>query len=105
MASSLRQLICLSLLVVATILPASAFGKRASNGVTFRQNSKVMYDKIMDGVPSIFRGRTRARWEKAIAETCEGFVTEEHVYEIAVRTTPKLFLKEALAIIEDHKTT
>lgn len=87
------------------VLPASAFGQSAPGGVSFRQNSKIMYDKIIDGVPAIFRGRTRARWEKAIAETCDEFVTEEDIYELAVKMTPKLFLKDSLAVIEEHRTT
>mmetsp|Transcript_3849 Transcript_3849/g.8642 ORF Transcript_3849/g.8642 Transcript_3849/m.8642 type:complete len:105 (+) Transcript_3849:82-396(+) len=98
----------LYLLAVAVILPLSspgASGQEALDGVTFRQNSKVMYEKIVDAVPSPFRGRTRAKWEREIAETCgDGGVTEEDVVEIAKRLTPRLFLRSTLEIADEHRT-
>ena len=83
----------------------AAFGNDA-NRISFGQNSRVMYDKIIDGAPMIFRSKTKANLDRAITEVCRGvLVTEHDMYEVARSTTPKIFLQRSFDIIDEHKTT
>ena len=77
-----------------------------ANGISFGQNSKVMYDNIIDGVPRVFRSKTKAKFDRAIIEVCRGgLVTEQDMHEVARSTTPKMFLQRSFDIIDEHKTT
>ena len=83
--------------------PTMAGGKEI---IRFGQNTKVIYDKILDNTPRMFREKARANMDNAIAEVCNDMmVTEEDMYEVAKRTTPRMFLHKSVSIIDEHRTT
>eukprot|EP00571_Detonula_confervacea_P004277 CAMPEP_0172319462 /NCGR_PEP_ID=MMETSP1058-20130122/37713_1 /TAXON_ID=83371 /ORGANISM="Detonula confervacea, Strain CCMP 353" /LENGTH=96 /DNA_ID=CAMNT_0013034507 /DNA_START=76 /DNA_END=366 /DNA_ORIENTATION=+ len=93
-----RLLVCLSFLMA---IPAMA-GK----GIPpFGQNTKVMYEKILDKTPWFVRSSAQAKLDKAIADLCEGIITENCMYKVVKQTTPSLFLQKSLDIIDEHKTS
>jgi hypothetical protein len=83
----------------------------ASNGggggiqtIEFAQNTKVMYEKMLSKTPWFVRDNARKTMDAAILDVCNGVVTEQDMFEIVKRTTPKLF-KKSFDIIEQYKTT
>ena len=99
MVSSLNQRVNVGESIIAAF-------ENDANGISFGQNSKVMYDNIIDGVPRVFRSKTKAKFDRAIIEVCRGgLVTEQDMHEVARSTTPKMFLQRSFDIIDEHKTT
>jgi hypothetical protein len=76
----------------------------SQSDLRFEQNSKQMYDKVLEESPWFIRGVVQKKVDKAIREVCEKGVTEQDMYEVVKQTTPKKFLKRSFEILDAHKT-
>jgi len=98
--SSLRLIVCLSLLIAANSFMAVESGEQQWSG-----NTKMMFDTMLSRTPWFVREKARAAMNAAIAEVCrQGIVTEQDMYEIVRRTTPSIFQSKSFAIIEEYKS-
>lgn len=79
----------------------------ANKGVCFQQNSKMMYDRILEGHPEfILRQVVKDNLDKAISVMCPGAImTENDMYEVINAVSPKPLLKFNLSILDEHKSS
>lgn len=109
MSTLLHIIICLTLLIATTSFSSTMVD--ASNGggiqtIEFAQNTKVMYEQMLSKTPWFVRDNARKTMDAAIIDVCNGGrVTEQDMYEIVKRTTPKLFIQKSFDIIEQYKTS
>jgi len=73
--------------------------------VRFEQNSKLMYDKILEGHPVFVRKVVKNNLDKAISEMCGEVMTENDMYEVINVASPKPLLKFNRIILDEHKTS
>ncbi|KAL7524641.1 hypothetical protein ACHAWF_001033 [Thalassiosira exigua] len=73
--------------------------------VNFSQNSKQMYDAVLKGIPPLFRRKAQKNMDRTIADICEEVVTESDMYEVVRRTTPKLYLRKGINVLDKHATS
>lgn len=77
----------------------------ASSNHSFEKNSKQMYDKVLEGTPWLFRGSAQKKIDKVIAEICtSGVVTEQNMYDVVHKATPKKFVQKSIDILDAHST-
>mmetsp|Transcript_17756 Transcript_17756/g.32067 ORF Transcript_17756/g.32067 Transcript_17756/m.32067 type:complete len:84 (-) Transcript_17756:258-509(-) len=76
----------------------------AEKDVRFEMNSKLMYETLLDKPPRIFRKSVQTNLDNAIADMCGEVVTENDMYEVAKRTTPRPFLQYSLDALDELKT-
>ena len=89
----------------STMVDASNGGGGGIQTIEFAQNTKVMYEKMLSKTPWFVRDNARKTMDAAILDVCNGVVTEQDMFEIVKRTTPKLFIQKSFDIIEQYKTT
>ena len=71
--------------------------------VCFEQNSKQMYDKILEGSPNFIRSVVQKNMNNAIADVCLELVTETAMYEVVKRASPRPFVKFGINVLDEHK--
>ena len=74
--------------------------------LNWEQNSKVMFDKLIESSPKPFRAMTEKKLMEAITAKAgdAGAITEEMVIESVKEVTPKPFVGMALKNIESLKS-
>jgi len=73
--------------------------------LNWAENSKVMFDKIIESSPKPFRAMTEKKLMEAIVEKAgDGAVTEAVVIECVQTVTPKPFVGMAMKTLEPLKT-
>ena len=70
----------------------------------FEQNSKLMYDKVLEGHPAIVRHIVERNLNKALAEKCTRMVSENDLYQVIKQESPKALLDYNLMILDKHCT-
>jgi len=75
-----------------------------SEGVCFEQNSKLMYDNMLEETPWFIRKMVQKNMNNAIADLCEEIVTENDMYEVVKQITPKANLQNSIDALDKHKT-
>jgi len=75
-----------------------------SEDVLFEQNSKLMYDNVLEATPGFIRKVVQKNMNNAIADLCEEAVTENDMYEVVKQITPKHFLQNSIDVLDQHKT-
>ena len=90
---------------------AGTGGDGNKRSIHFDQNTKIMYETILNKVPWFVRDTSQKKLDAAIYEICVGdtnndkcVVKEDDMYEVVKRTTPKLFVQKSIDIIDKHKT-
>lgn len=71
----------------------------------WKENSKVMHDKVIDATPFFVRHFTRKGIDKGLAAHGCGDVTEEVIYDVVREVTPPAHLAESLKILDKYRTT
>ena len=89
----------------------AAGGDGNKRNIHFAQDTKVIYDALINKVPWFVRETSKKNLDAAIFEICGGddtndkcVVKEDDMYEVVKRTTPKLFVQKSIDIIDKHKT-
>lgn len=77
----------------------------ADKEVCFEQNSKKMYDEILEDHPAFVRGLVKKNLDKAILEVCGEVMTETGMYEVINSASPKPLLKFNLSILDELKSS
>jgi len=71
----------------------------------FQQNAKLMYDMTLEGTPQFIRKKTNENLDSAILDVCvNGMVSENDMYEVVKKATPKPFVKYGLLVLDEFKT-
>ena len=70
----------------------------------FQQNSKLMYDKVLEGHPSFVRHIVERNLNKALAEKCTRMVSESDLYQVIKQESPRALLEYNLMILDKHCT-
>ena len=70
----------------------------------FEQNSKLMYDKVLDGHPLIVRHIVERNLNNALAEKCTRMVCESDLYQVIKQESPKALLDYNLMILDKYCT-
>lgn len=70
----------------------------------FEQNSRLMYDDILEAMPWFIRKMVQKNMNNAIAELCEEAVTENDMYAVIAKITPKSNLQDSLDVLDKLKT-
>ena len=73
--------------------------------VRYEKNSKLMYDKILEGHPGFIRRMVKNNLDKAISEMCGEVMTENDMYDVINVASPKPLLKFNMIILDEHKTS
>jgi hypothetical protein len=81
----------LSLFLVAVVFSTHAF--TVAQQQTFHGNSQLMFDKVLEGSPFVFRNKIRS---KVLDQLGSGNVSEKDLIEAIKKTTPPMFLSKAL---------
>ena len=80
----------LSLFLIAVVFSTHAFTVAQT---TFHGNSQLMFDKVLEGSPFVFRNKIRS---KVLNQLGSGNVSEKDLIEAIKKTTPPMFLSKAL---------
>ena len=72
--------------------------------LNFEQNSKLMYDKVLEGHPILARRVVQRNLNRAITKKCTEKVTERDMYQIIKQESPKALLEYNLMILDKHCT-
>lgn len=72
--------------------------------IGFTQNAKPMYDAILQAMPWFIRKLVQNNMNNAIAELMIVEVTEDDMYDIIAKITPKSNLQDSLDVLDRHKT-
>ena len=74
--------------------------------LNWQDNSKVMYETLVEFTPKPFKAMTEKKLMEGLAKKAGegGTVTEDMVIEVVKETTPKPFLDMALLSVESLKT-
>ena len=73
--------------------------------LTWQENSKAMFDKMIEASPKPFRAMTEKKLMEAIvAKAGDGMVTEAILIECVQAVTPKPFVGMAMKQLEPMKT-
>lgn len=75
-----------------------------ATAVRFEQNSKLMYDVILERTPAFIRKVTKNNLDTAIADLGLQVVTERSMYDVVKKATPKPFLKHGLLVLDEHRS-
>ena len=75
-----------------------------ATAVRFEQNSKLMYDVILERTPAFIRKVTKNNLDTAIADLGLQVVTESSMYDVVKKATPKPFLKHGLLVLDEHRS-
>ena len=70
----------------------------------FQQNSKLMYDKVLEGHPAIVRHIVKRNLSKALAGKCTRMVSESDLYQVIKQESPRALLDYNLMILDKHCT-
>ena len=75
--------------------------------LNWQDNSKAMFDKLIEGSPKPFRAMTEKKMLEGLEKKAGdgGAVTEDMVIEVVQEITPKPFVAMALKSVEPLKTT
>ena len=77
----------------------------AGKEFVFQQNAKLMYDMTLEGTPQFIRKKTNENLDSAILEVCvNGMVSENDMYNVVKKATPKPFVKYGLLVLDEFKT-
>ena len=89
----------------APVKKGASKGENAKK-ISWQDNSKEMYDKVISETPVMFRWMAKKKLEEAIvAQTdSDGLITENLVIVAVKEVTPTRFVKSTLADIELLKT-
>lgn len=72
--------------------------------IGFTENAKPMYDAILQAMPWFIRKLVQNNMNNAIAELMIVEVTEDDMYDIIAKITPKSNLQDSLDVLDRHKT-
>eukprot|EP00985_Skeletonema_marinoi_P004340 scaffold1902_cov80-Skeletonema_marinoi.AAC.1 len=72
--------------------------------ISFAQNAKQMYDAILQAMPWFIRKLVQKNMNNAIAELMTVKVTENDMYDIIAKITPKSNLQDSLDVLDRYKT-
>ena len=73
--------------------------------LNWQDNSKAMFDKLIEGSPKPFRAMTEKKMTEGLEKKAAGGpVTEDMIIEVVQEITPKPFVAMALKSIEPLKT-
>ena len=74
--------------------------------LNWQDNSKAMFDKLIEGSPKPFRAMTEKKMTEGLTKKAgeSGTVTEDMVIEVVQEITPKPFVAMALKSVEPLKT-
>jgi hypothetical protein len=70
----------------------------------WRENAKVMYEKVIEATPWLFRHFTRSGLNKGLTGKGCGEVTEDIMYQVVREVTPAAHLEASLKILDENKT-
>ena len=70
----------------------------------WKENSKGMYDKVIEATPWLFRHFTRNGLDKGLVAKGCGDVTEAIMYDLVREVTPAKHLEASLKILDENKT-
>jgi len=75
--------------------------------LNWQDNSKAMFDKLIEGSPKPFRAMTEKKMLEGLEKKAGdgGAVSEDMVIEVVQEITPKPFVAMALKSVEPLKTT
>ena len=75
--------------------------------LNWQDNSKAMFDKLIEGSPKPFRAMTEKKMLEGLEKKSgdSGAVSEAMVIEVVQEITPKPFVAMALKSVEPLKTT
>jgi hypothetical protein len=71
---------------------------------TWKENSKVMFDKVAEASPWFVRHFTRSGMLKGLHEKGIKEVTESAMYDVCKEVTPSKYLPQTLEILNANKT-
>lgn len=74
--------------------------------LNWQDNSKAMFDKLIEGSPKPFRAMTEKKMMEGLTKKAGdgGNVTEDMIIEVVKEITPKPFVAMAMKSIEPLKT-
>ena len=74
--------------------------------LSWQDNSKAMFDKLIEGSPKPFRAMTEKKMLEGLEKKAGegGAVTEDMIIEVIQEITPKPFVAMALKSVEPLKT-
>ncbi len=74
--------------------------------LNWQDNSKAMFDKLIEGSPKPFRAMTEKKMLEGLGKKAgdSGAVTEDMVIEVVKEITPKPFVAMALKSVEPLKS-
>ncbi len=75
--------------------------------VRFEQNTKQMYDKVLESTPWFVRQKAQSNLDQAIAAEMmmyHSVLRERDIYQIVERTSPRMFLRKSLNILYELKS-
>ena len=80
------------------------FSSSSSDHFVWKENSKIMHDKVIEATPYLFRYFTRSGIDGGLAKHGCGDVTEAIMYDVVKEVTPKAHLEASLKILDEYKT-
>jgi propanediol dehydratase large subunit len=79
--------------------------KKKMDGFTWKDNSKVMFDKVVASSPFFVRAMTRNAVVKGLASRGCGEVSEQQMFDVCKEVTPSPFLERTLKILEENRVS
>lgn len=71
----------------------------------FTENSKAMYDAVLEAPPFFIRWVVRGKVDAAMRARGCGTVTEDLMYDVCKEVTPANQLDRTIEVLDKHKTT
>ena len=81
------------------------FNTTKTKPFVWKENSKVMHDKVIGAAPFVFRLFSRSAIDGGLAEHGCGDVTEAIMYQVVREKTPPAHLEASLKILDKYRTT
>lgn len=91
-------------LAIASDRTSTTVMSETERQIRFEKNSKQMLDKYLEYTPRVLRKKAKHYVDITIADICGDVVTEDDVYEVVRRTTPKVFQKICFQTLDAFKT-
>jgi len=73
-------------------------------GIRFEQNSRQMYNEILEGYPRFLRSIVEKNMDKMIYNLCDDAIYESDLYNVVKRASPRPLLKLDLRILNNYQS-
>lgn len=80
------------------------FSSGSHHHFVWKENSKIMHDKVIDATPYLVRHFTRSGIDNGLEKHGCGDVTEDIMYTVVREVTPAKYLDASLKILDEYKT-